>query len=109
MFVFLILTGQSNAEVVKKDLEIVLQNRKIQVENWNRVQVLVGDVNDKFLGQTKEIFDNLCKEVSCIVHCAWEPNLTAPFSIQEIHLQGTKNLLEMATTHNLKEFNFISR
>ena len=87
-----------------------LQQRKLQVENFdNRVKVFLGDVNDKYLGQTPETFDTLCKEVGCIVHCAWEPNLAAPFEKQEIHLQGTKNLLEMATTHSFKEFNFVSR
>lgn len=97
---------------MKEQLYNSLVQRNIQYDKElfnSRVRILVGDVNEIFLGQTEATFNRLCKEVSCIVHCAWEPNLAAPFPLQEVHLKGTKHLLQLATTFNLKEFNFISR
>eukprot|EP01115_Flamella_aegyptia_P004895 TRINITY_DN20823_c0_g1_i1.p1 TRINITY_DN20823_c0_g1~~TRINITY_DN20823_c0_g1_i1.p1 ORF type:complete len:1052 (-),score=200.58 TRINITY_DN20823_c0_g1_i1:5-3118(-) len=103
--------GNADEGHLRAQLYESLQQRKIayNLEKFNeRVKVLVGDVNEPLLGLTESKYQALCREVTSIIHCAWEPNLTAPFPVQQVHLKGTQTLLELATTHSLKEFNFVS-
>ncbi len=74
-----------------------------------RIRVIPGDVRRPRLGWSKRQYQALSKQVNVIYHAAADVNWVYPYSqLREVNVQGTLNLLRLASLNKSKPFHFIS-
>ncbi|MEE8161699.1 MAG: SDR family oxidoreductase, partial [Acidobacteriota bacterium] len=74
-----------------------------------RIRVIPGDVSRPRLGWSKRQYQELSKQVNVIHHAAADVNWVYPYSqLREVNVQGTLNLLRLASLNKSKPFHFIS-
>ncbi len=96
--------------------------RKLQREWWDwpeliqalnsRIEVICGDVCQHNLGLSDDVYSDLTKRITHIIHTAADWRLVALEELRKTNVQGTLNILELAkktnTDHGLKRFSHIS-
>jgi thioester reductase-like protein len=74
-----------------------------------RTAVVVGDLASPRLGLDDRTFEQLASEVDAIVHCGALVKWTYPYAaLRAANVDGTLELLRLATTDRLKPFHLIS-
>ena len=106
----LLATGEPQITIVDDfndfyDPAIKTENVRLQLENPN-YHLFKIDIRDR--AALGEVFDSA--RFDCIVHLAARagvrPSLQQPLLYSETNITGTLNLLELARTHNIKQFVF---
>lgn len=79
-----------------------LRKRKLATTSFEKVHTYAAQLEDDNLGLKPEVYMNLRKSVTHIVHAAWPVKFTLPLSSFTPSLQGLHNLLSLsqASTHN---------
>ncbi len=74
-----------------------------------RIRVIPGDLSRPRLGWSKRQYQALSKQVNVIYHAAADVNWVYPYSqLREVNVQGTLNLLRLASLNKCKPFHFVS-
>jgi fatty acid CoA ligase FadD9 len=74
-----------------------------------RLEILIGDIAQPYLGLSKGAYDRLAAETDHIVHCGALVNHVLPYSkLFEPNVVGTAQLIQLALTHRKKRFDFVS-
>jgi len=78
-----------------------------------RIEVIEGDISEKFLGMKKSRINKLCGEIDVIYHSAALCEFGVPWErIRKINVSGTKNALDFALmckkNGQIQSFNYIS-
>lgn len=77
--------------------------------NSDRIIFLLGDLNEKNLGLSEEIFDMLAKEVDVIYHNGAVVNHICDYeSLRKSNVDSTLELIRLASTFKPKKMHFIS-
>jgi thioester reductase-like protein len=64
-----------------------------------KVRVLAAQLSDEHLGLSTELYDQLAKEATCIVHVAWTVNFRLKLrSFVKDNIAGVRNLLDLASS-----------
>lgn len=68
----------------------------------DRIEVLKGDISQRYLGLEKSNYENLASRVTHIIHTAADMRLDGPIDeLRKTNVQGTANILELAKkAHN---------
>ncbi|KAJ3968093.1 male sterility protein-domain-containing protein [Lentinula raphanica] len=77
------------AQFEEKGLDIVLLSSP-------KLVFLEGNIELPSLGLTEKVIMKLQQELTAIIHNAWLANLSLPLSAFDIHIQGTRTLIDMA-------------
>ena len=91
---------------LQKNLE---QYRIVEDIDFNRVEILVGDLSRPLLGLGEGIYQSMCERLDAIYHSGAYVNHLMPY--EQMHLanvQGTRELIAMAARHHAKHFHFVS-
>jgi hypothetical protein len=86
------------------------KQRKLNILFDERLIILSEsmNLNDQYLGQTKQIYEQLINQITDIIHLAWKMDFNQTIKdFQYDSIQGTFNLLKLASTNNIT-FHFIS-
>ena len=74
-----------------------------------QVRVIEGDLCDPLLGLNSEAYQELCKAVDLIIHCAAFVNLRAAYTQTKPSIvDGSRHILHFAATHRVKTLHYIS-
>ena len=66
-----------------------------------KIKILAAQLSDKHLGLSTELYDQLAKEATCIVHVAWTVNFRLKLrSFVKDNIAGVRNLLNLALSAN---------
>ncbi|MFH1824413.1 MAG: SDR family oxidoreductase [Candidatus Firestonebacteria bacterium] len=113
IYVYLLIRGNSEAEVKKRGWEII--NKIYSKGDSNdrivkRVNFIKGDVSQFNLGLNKKTREELFNYVDSIYHCAALTGFRVSLNeISKANVEGTKNILEFAIKcKKMKRFNYIS-
>lgn len=110
--IFCLVRAHKNYEAIERLKETLIKNKLFNNEILKifnkKVIVLISDLGDINLGQDKKMYEFLCKEIDCIIHCAW--NVKWNLSIKEFNddINALKNLIKFTKTKKIKRFHFIS-
>jgi thioester reductase-like protein len=76
----------------------------------DRIEILAGDIGDRRLGLSDELYDRLAAETTSVYHLAAIYNLAVPLEVaQRVNVEGTGNVLELcARCEHLSRFNYVS-
>ncbi|KAL2911698.1 large subunit of alpha-aminoadipate reductase [Polyrhizophydium stewartii] len=81
-------------------------------ETWlrdGRVRAVAGDLSEEHFGLSDAAWDALCHEVDVIIHNGALVHWFYPYSeMRGPNVIGTRTGLQLATTHHLKPFHFVS-
>ncbi|MEK7991002.1 MAG: amino acid adenylation domain-containing protein [Thiotrichaceae bacterium] len=74
-----------------------------------RLQIIVGDLSQPLLGLNTEQFQALAQQIHCIYHAAANINMLYAYeTLDDINVQGTREIIQLATTGLLKPIHYIS-
>ena len=91
-----------------------IKNKLIENELWNeeileRVVPVIGDLEKVNLGISKEVYDDLSKEIDTIYHNGAYVNFAYPYEIlKNANVEGTKEVIKLAVNKKIKFINYIS-
>ncbi|WP_158607923.1 non-ribosomal peptide synthetase [Nocardia panacis] len=75
----------------------------------DRVAIVLGDLVEPRLGLSEHGYAELVESVDAIYHCGARVNHVDPYPrLRAANVEGTRELLRLATTHRAKAFHFIS-
>jgi thioester reductase-like protein len=97
-------------ERLKTDLESAGLYDRRTAENFDaRVRVICGDVASPLLGLSDGVWLQLTETIDTIVHnAAWVDYLLDYDTLRPANVEGTRELLRLASTSRRKQFNFVS-
>ena len=108
----LIRTKGSNSESrLKRVFETIHTTSSITTYSLsNRLEVLSGDITERYLGLSPRTLLRLANEVTDIVHCAamvsFDPRKAA--QLHQVNVEGTRNVLEFARMMNSVVLHYMS-
>ncbi|MBA4536565.1 amino acid adenylation domain-containing protein [Bacillus aquiflavi] len=74
-----------------------------------RINIIKGDIEDRYLGLEKKEYETLSHEIDCIINSAAYVKHYGDFQkFYRINVQGTNHLINFAKNHKVKDFNHIS-
>lgn len=89
-------------------LQETVKKYKLKVD-WSRILSLKGDLEKPCLDLQQSIFLELAKKIDAIYHCgASVHHLYGYDKLRPANVQGTVELLKLATTAKMKKFHYIS-
>ncbi|WP_338969044.1 amino acid adenylation domain-containing protein [Fusobacterium nucleatum] len=75
----------------------------------NRIEILKGDISEKYFDLPKNIYDTLSHEIDCIIHCAAKVSHYGQYEeFQKNNIEGSKNIIEFSKINSEKKLNYIS-
>lgn len=75
----------------------------------DRIKIVVGDLSKPFLGLSKEIFQFLSVNIDEIYHAGANTNFLEPYSmLKDTNVQGTQEIVRLASTYQLKKIHYVS-
>ncbi|BBB56343.1 non-ribosomal peptide synthetase [Candidatus Megaera polyxenophila] len=78
-------------------------------ENFSRIKIILGDLSCKQLSLTKQQYIILCKEIDVIYHCgALVHHMYDYQKLKPINVEGTVELIKLASSGKLKALHYIS-
>ncbi|WP_323739237.1 thioester reductase domain-containing protein, partial [Candidatus Trichorickettsia mobilis] len=78
-------------------------------ENFNRIEIVLGDLSYKQLSLTKQQYNVLCKEIDVIYHCgALVHHIYDYQKLKPTNVDGTVELIKLASSSKLKALHYIS-
>ncbi len=95
---------------VSELIENILPDQRIGTNIWNRLWVVIGDVNEPNLGLSKEIYEELGDLINEIFHSAALAEFRQPLEkVRRVNVEGTRKILEFAQRcPNLSKFHYLS-
>ncbi|CAF3582272.1 unnamed protein product, partial [Rotaria sp. Silwood2] len=78
-------------------------------ENLNRIEIVLGDLSYKRFSLTKQQYNMLCKEIDVIYHCgALVHHIYDYQKLKPTNVNGTVELIKLASSNKLKALHYIS-
>ncbi|SFR98129.1 non-ribosomal peptide synthetase [Anaeromicropila populeti] len=107
--VYCLIRG-SEKEDSKNKLLRVLERNKIDYSQFvHRIELVNGDLGAHNLGLTKQQFNQLAEEMDIIFHCGAYVNFAYPYEVlKNVNVDGTVQILKLATTKKMKLVHYIS-
>ncbi|MCP4473364.1 MAG: amino acid adenylation domain-containing protein [Gammaproteobacteria bacterium] len=105
------LIRANNQLHAKKRLHQTIEKYKVDnfINDENRIELVIGDIGEEFLGLKQAEYSNLAKEIDIIYHSASAVNFITPYSaLRHTNVLGTKNLLHFSVTERMKPLHYIS-
>jgi thioester reductase-like protein len=98
------LVRGADEHAAKKRVSEALEQRRLtglasSDQADGKVRVLAAQLSDEHLGLSTELYDQLAKEATCIVHVAWTVNFRLKLrSFVKDNIAGVRNLLDLASS-----------
>lgn len=74
-----------------------------------RVEVICGDLTEKYMGLSKDNYFEMAQEIDMIYHNGADTNFLKPYvMLKKPNVDGTKEVLRFATIEKLKKVQFVS-
>jgi thioester reductase-like protein len=91
-------------------MEQVARAAADEIDGGDRIDICPGDITDRRLGLSNEVYERLTAETTAVFHLAAIYNLAVPFDIaQKVNVEGTGNIVEFcANCERLKRHNYVS-
>ncbi|CAL7867289.1 hypothetical protein FUSNEC_GEN_295_03220 [Fusobacterium necrophorum subsp. funduliforme] len=105
--------------IIRSDDDTNAKNRLENIFNYyfdkplkkalNRISILKGDISEKYFALSKTRYNNLSREVDCVIHCAAKVSHYGQYEeFQKNNVIGSKNIIEFAKINSWKKVNYIS-
>ena len=89
-------------------LKTLAERYKINI-NFDKVEVIIGDLKQNNFGITQSLWNTLCCSISSIYHCAAEVNMLKSYEqLKQVNVDGTIQITKFASTYTLKEIHYMS-
>jgi len=90
-------------------LEKITAIQPLTPQQEARIIPIKGDLAKPLLGLTQQLYNLLARKIDQIIHCGALVNFILPrSSLKKINVDGTVELLRLATRYKLKRFNYVS-
>jgi polyketide synthase PksN len=90
-------------------LNVYEANQNISMELAKRVEIVLGDIANPFLGLQPEAYRILAQNIDCTIHAAASTNLFLTYRrIEAINVQGVQNIINFVLTTKEKRLHSIS-
>jgi amino acid adenylation domain-containing protein/thioester reductase-like protein len=107
--VFCVVRSQEGSSGFNRIVDKVEVIQKLSPKQIARVIPVKGDLSKPLLGLTEQDFSLLAKKIDQIIHCGAQVNFLLPrSSLKAINVNGSIELLRLATRYKLKQFNYVS-
>jgi amino acid adenylation domain-containing protein/thioester reductase-like protein len=107
--VFCLVRSVEGASELDRILNQVSKIQALTPEQESRVIPVKGDLSKPLLGLTEQDYNLLARQLDQIIHCGAQVNFLLPRrNLKAINVNGTVELLRLATRHKLKRFNYVS-
>ncbi len=74
-----------------------------------RINIVIGDLSKLLLGLDVNAFNQLAQEIDMIYHCGAITNFLEPYRmIKDTNVQGTQEILRLASLYQLKPVHYVS-
>lgn len=81
----------------------------LTTEQWDRVEIVPGDISQTRLGLTPAVYDALAARVEAIIHGAAVVNFYQTYSqLRPTNVGGIREMLRFAVSDRLKAFHYVS-
>lgn len=105
--IYCLVRAQTEREALYR-LQEISRTHKLSID-FNRIQVICGDVSQNQLGLTDESWQMLCQHIDSIVHnAAWVNHLYDYRQLDKTNTQSVITLLSLASTSRPKPLYFTS-
>lgn len=75
----------------------------------SRIEIYTGDLSKPLLGQTVQDFNQLAERIDMIYHAGAITNFLEPYKLlKDVNVQGTQEILRLASTYKLKKVHYVS-
>ncbi len=107
--IYCLIRGSDYSEALAKMNKNILKYRLPDLLNSKRIVFLLGDLSQKHLGLTEEIFTMLTHEIDAIYHSGAFVNHIYDFeSLKKTNVDSTLEVIRLASTGKQKKLHYIS-
>ncbi len=107
--VYCLVRSTASYSGLDRILAQVAKIKAITAEQEARIIAIEGDLAKPLLGLTQQDYHLLAKQIDQILHCGAQVNFLLPRNnLKAINVNGSIELLRLASLHKIKQFNYIS-
>lgn len=93
----------------RKKIESILARQAVEINNWDSIHFIEGDISEPRLGLSSEDWNFLTINIDSVFHFAAEVNLVLPYEeLKRVNVNGTIETLKFCLTGNYKFLHYAS-
>jgi len=93
----------------RKKIESILAPQGVEMNNWDSIHFIEGDISESRLGLSSEDWNFLTINIDSVFHFAAEVNLIMPYEeLKRVNVNGTFEILKFCLTGNYKFLHYAS-
>ncbi|THU99130.1 acetyl-CoA synthetase-like protein [Dendrothele bispora CBS 962.96] len=98
--VYALNRASSNGLAAKQEMSFIERGFDTALLRSSKLVMLESDLGKEFLGLSRDMYNTIQTEVTLIVHNAWRVDFNVSLPSLEPHLQGTRNLVDLALSRH---------